>query len=113
MNFRVEETKGVVVISLEGEMVGSPVATLLTEKLHELIEEGKTRIVVDMERVHWMNSSGLGILIGGLTTVRNSGGDLKLACLGKKLQDLLRLTKLDRVFEAFKTTAEAVDSFSG
>jgi len=59
-----------------------------------------------------MNSSGLGILIGGLTTVRNSGGELKLLHLPKKIQELLQITKLDRVFGIFEDEGEVVDSFS-
>lgn len=112
MKFRIRERKGVIVITLDGEMVGGPDATILTEKLHDLIDDGKNRIVVDMAKVDWMNSSGLGILIGGLTTVRNSGGELKLLHLPKKIQELLQITKLDRVFEIFEDEGKVVDSFS-
>ena len=58
-----------------------------------------------------MNSSGLGILIGGLTTMRNSGGDLKLANITDRIQSLLMITKLLTVFETFETVEEAVQSF--
>ena len=59
-----------------------------------------------------MNSSGLGILIGGLTTMRNNGGDLKLAAPAEKVQNLLIVTKLITIFESFDTAEEAVASFS-
>ncbi len=112
MKFDVREKKGVVIVLLEGEMLGGPDATLLLEKFREFIGAGRNRIVVDMARVDWMNSSGLGILIGGLTTVRNSGGDLKLLHLNDKPQELLRITKLSRVFETFDDEDEAIDSFA-
>ena len=112
MKFSTKEKKNIVILTLEGEMVGGPDATLLTEKLRDLIHEGKTHIVVDMGNVNYMNSSGLGILIGGLTTVRNHGGDLKLLCLAKRLQDLLRITKMDRVFDIFEEEEEAIGSFA-
>ena len=59
-----------------------------------------------------MNSSGLGILIGGLTTMRNNGGDLKLANITDRIQSLLMITKLLTVFESFDTIDQAIESFS-
>ena len=112
MKFDVREKKGVVIVLLEGDMLGGPDATLLSEKFREFIGDGKNKIVVDMEKVNWMNSSGLGILIGGLTTVRNSGGDLRLLYLNDKARELLRITKLSRVFETFDDEDKAIDSFT-
>lgn len=112
MKFQDRSEGDVVVITLEGEMVGGPDAALLSDKLRELLEEKKNRIVLDMTRVDWMNSSGLGILIGSLTTVRNSGGDLKLLHLSQKLQELLRITKLGCVFEVFEDEEGAIASFA-
>ncbi len=112
MKFNIKEKDGVVVITLDGDMVGGPDATLLSEKLRDLIEKGKNHILLDMKQVDYMNSSGLGILIAGLTTVRNSGGELKLLHLVKKLQNLLKITKLYRVFEIFENEDDAIDSFA-
>jgi len=112
MQFTMKEKNGVIVLTIEGKMVGGPDATLLSEKLHELIEKGQKRFVVDMSHVDWMNSSGLGILIGGLTTVRNHGGDFKLCRLGKKPRELLEITKLDRVFSIHDTEETAIADFS-
>ena len=112
MKFNVHMKEDVAVIAVEGEMVGGPDATQLSDKLRDLIEDGKTRVILDMERVDWMNSSGLGILIGGLTTVRNNGGDLKLLHLSKKLMELLRITKLRCVFEVYDKEDEAIASFA-
>jgi len=112
MKFDFKEKSGVLIISVEGKMVGGPDATLLSEKLHELIEQGQKRFVVNMEKVDWMNSSGLGILIGGLTTVRNHGGDFRLCRLGKKTKELLEITKLDRVFHVYDSEEDAIVHFS-
>ena len=101
----------VVVLELSGKIMGGPDATLLTEKLHQLIESGKTQVIVDLSQVSWMNSSGLGILIGGLTTMRHNGGDLKLANITDKIQSLLMITKLLSVFETYETVDKAIDSF--
>jgi len=101
----------VVVLELSGKIMGGPDATLLTEKLHKLIESGRTKVVADLSQVNWMNSSGLGILIGGLTTMRHNGGDLKLANITEKIQSLLMITKLLSVFETYDTIDKAKESF--
>ena len=112
MNISEREDRGVVILELSGKIMGGPDATLLNDKLHELIEVQKTHIVADLEKVHWMNSSGLGILIGGLTTMRNNGGDLKLANITERIQNLLMITKLLTVFESHETIDKAIESFS-
>ncbi len=112
MNMIESESGGVVILELSGKIMGGPDATLLNDKLHELIEAGKTKIVANLKGVNWMNSSGLGILIGGLTTMRNSGGDLKLANITDRIQSLLMITKLLTVFESFDTVDQAIESFS-
>jgi len=111
MKMNQSETDGVIVLELSGKIMGGPDATLLNEKLYEFIEAGKTKVVADLKKVDWMNSSGLGILIGGLTTMRNNGGDLKLANITDRIQSLLMITKLLTVFETFDTTEKAVASF--
>lgn len=112
MKINEKTVNGVVVLELSGKIMGGPDATLLNDKLHDLIEKGQTKIIADLQNVNWMNSSGLGILIGGLTTMRNSGGDLKLANITDRIQSLLMITKLLTVFESFDTIDKAVASFS-
>jgi anti-sigma B factor antagonist len=83
----------------------------LNEELHKLIDAGKNKVVVDLGEVKFMNSSGLGMLIGALTTVRNAGGNLKLARASDKIEQLLVVTKLVTVFEHFDAVDEALGSF--
>ena len=101
----------VAVLHLQGKIMGGPDATSLHEKLHELIESGTRSVVIDLKEVDWMNSSGLGILIGGLSAIRKSGGDLRLASVTEKIEEVLRITKLDRVFDVYGSTDEAVTSY--
>ena len=101
----------VAVLHLQGKIMGGPDATSLHEKLHELIETGTRSVVIDLRDVDWMNSSGLGILIGGLSAIRKSGGDLRLASVTEKIEEVLRITKLDRVFDVYGSTDEAVTSY--
>lgn len=111
MSFNTSERYNSVVIEFKGNVMGGPDAVSLNEKLHELIDEGKTNIVVNLGKVKFMNSSGLGMLIGALTTMRKAGGDLRIANATDKIESLLIVTKLITVFKHYKSVDEAVDSF--
>lgn len=111
MTLKEKEMNGVVVLELSGKVMGGPDANLLSEKLHQLVDQKKTKVVADLGKVSWMNSSGLGILIGGLTTMRNNKGDLKLVNVTEKIESLLIITKLITIFETFDTVEAALASF--
>jgi anti-sigma B factor antagonist len=112
MGFNLNEKYNCVVLEFKGDVMGGPDAVALNDKLHELIDEGKKNIVVDLGGVKFMNSSGLGMLIGALTTMRKAGGDLRLARASEKIESLLIVTKLVTVFKNFKTLDEATNSFT-
>lgn len=111
MSFNVSERYNCVVIELKGNVMGGPDAVSLNEQLHKLIEKGRTNVVVNLSKVKFMNSSGLGMLIGALTTMRKAGGDLRIANATDKIESLLIITKLITVFKHFKTLDEAIESF--
>jgi len=111
MKFKSRDSKGVTVIELTGNVMGGPDATTLNDQLHKLIDENKKKVVIDLDEVKFINSSGLGMLIGGLTTLRNSGGEMKLARASKKIEELLKMTKLSTVFDVHKTVNDAVAAF--
>jgi anti-sigma B factor antagonist len=112
MKLSSKETDGITVIELHGSVLGGPDATALNEMLHGLTEKRKKKIVVDLSGVESMNSSGLSMLITGLTTMKNAGGDLKIAAASKKIESLLTITKLSTVFELFPTVRTAIASFA-
>ena len=105
MSFNTKEHYGSVVIEFKGNVMGGPDAVSLNDA-------GKTNIVVNLGKVKFMNSSGLGMLIGALTTMRKSGGDLRIANATDKIQSLLVVTKLITVFKHFNSVDEAVESFN-
>ncbi|MEX2404480.1 MAG: STAS domain-containing protein [Balneolales bacterium] len=111
MKFNVNENGSCTVLEFKGNIMGGPDTASLNEKLHEIIDEGKKNVVVDLGRVEFMNSSGLGMLIGGLTTMRNAGGDMRIANATDKIESLLIITKLITVFQHFRSLDEAIDSF--
>lgn len=111
MNYNVDEQYNAVVITLKGNIMGGPDGAKLHDTLHELREQGKKNVVVDLAKVKFMNSSGLGMLISGMTTMRNAGGDLRLANVADRIQSLLVITKLITVFKHYESVSAATESY--
>ncbi len=105
------QQNGVIILEPRGKIMGGPDATLLYDKLHEIIESGNKQVVIDLSKVDWMNSTGLGILISSYTTLRNNNGELKLANITDKIQSLLTITKLVTVFDSYDSVDDAVKAF--
>lgn len=105
-------TRGeVTVIALTGNLMGGPDASALNAKLHELVDAGTRRVVLDLGGVQFMNSSGLGLLIGGASLLKTAGGALKIAGASEKILTLIRITKLGSIFETYPSVEDAAASF--
>ena len=101
----------VIIVDASGKLtLGEGTSTLRT-KIRELVAGGSRRFVLNLADVTYMDSSGLGELIGAHTTIVTAGGEMKLLNLAKRVHDLLKVTKLYTVFEVFEDEASAVDSF--
>jgi anti-sigma B factor antagonist len=111
MNYTINERYNCILIEFSGDLMGGPDANKFNEDLHDLIDQDKLEVVADLSNVKFMNSSGLGILIGGLTTMRNAGGDLRIAGADKRIESLLMVTKLLTVFNSYRTVEEAIESY--
>ncbi len=101
----------VVILNVSGKIMGGEETTLFHGKIHEYINHNKNNFVVDLKKVEWMNSVGLGMLISALTTVKNSEGRLVLANI-TKIESILTITRLISVFEHFDSREEALATFS-
>ena len=88
-------------------------APKLREKLIELVNEGSFHLVVDLERVDFLDSTGLGVLVGGLKRVRNHDGSLKLVCTQEKILKIFRITGLTKVFSIYDSVDDAVAGSGG
>jgi anti-sigma B factor antagonist len=99
------------VISIEGNLKGGQEVMLLHSTIKKCLDDKLEKIVVNLKGVEWMGSVGIGILICCLTAVKNAGGDLRLCSLSNKVQDLLRITKLERIFDVYPDTQKAVESY--
>ena len=107
-----DEVKGnAAILHLEGKVMGGPDATMFHGKLHELVSGNKKQVVVDLAKVEWMSSVGLGMLISALTTVKNAGGELKLANVTESIKSLLTITRLVTIFETHDSVDAAIASF--
>lgn len=102
----------VTILDLSGSIrLGEEEATL-REKVKSLLAAGRTKILLNLEQVDYIDSSGIGALVYSFTTARTHGGYLKLLNLSQRVHDVLTLTKLLSVFEEFKDEDEAVKSFA-
>ena len=106
------EVDGTSVVTLDGRIVLGEESKSLREKLKGLIAEGKKQIVLNMDNITYIDSTGLGTLVAAHVSAKTQGASLKLCNLGSKFQELLQLTKLLTVFEVCNTEAAAVASFS-
>ena len=101
----------VAVVSLKGNLMGEPDTTEVREKIYSLLQDEVRKIVLDLSKVKWVNSTGLGTLISVMTSVKNKDGDLRLAHVTEKLESLFMITQLIKVFKTYESVDRAVASF--
>ncbi|HZY10136.1 MAG TPA: STAS domain-containing protein [Bacteroidota bacterium] len=111
MQIKEKIDNGVAILTFKGDLLGEPDTSIVRDKIRSLIEDKIKQVVIDLSGVNYLNSSGLGSLIAALTTMRNSGGDLRLARVGEKVQNLFVITQLVKVFDTYETVDRAVTSY--
>jgi anti-sigma B factor antagonist len=111
LNIVEKEVNGVSVLQLAGRVTLGEESSQLRTKLKDSLATGKTRLVLDLAEVSYIDSAGLGTLVAGYTSAQNQGANLKLANLTKRFKEQLNITKLVTVFEVFDTVEAAVKSF--
>jgi anti-sigma B factor antagonist len=102
----------VAVLSLSGKMMGGPETTALHDHIRGLLNDGVNKVVIDLGGVKWINSSGLGVLMAAMTTLKNADGQLKLASVTEKVESLLMITQLMRIFETYDSVERAVSAMT-
>ena len=111
LDIQEREREGIVILDLKGRLiVGEPVSDL-REKVREMVSAGKLNIVLNLQNLEYIDSTGLGGLVISYTTVKKAGGALKILNLSQRNVELLVLTKLTTVFEIFDEEQDAVNSF--
>ncbi len=112
MRLRTREIGDVVVLDLDGKISGGADYDVFVPALRALVQNGHRKVVINLEGVSWINSTGLGILIAGFAEMQRSGGVLKLVKVSPRVESLLSVTKLANVFESYGEEEEAVRSFA-
>ena len=105
------EVDGVTVLDLSGRITLGEGSVQVRDAIRNLIGKGQKHILLNLEDVNYIDSSGLGELVSAYTSARNQGAALKLLKLTKKDHDLLQLTKLYTVFDIYDDEATAISSF--
>ena len=101
-----------VVVPEFGTFERSALPEQICARFLSLIEDGVKKFVINLHGVPWINSTGLGILISGYSTLRRSGGELKLLKVSDRIENIFIVSKLYTVFESFSDEEEAIRSFS-
>jgi anti-sigma B factor antagonist len=111
LSIRNREVGDVTILDLVGEISLGGGNVELRAGLRQTLVEGKENILLNLEKVSYIDSSGLGELIAGYVALQKNGGTLKLLRLNAKVQELMMITKLLTVFEVYESEEEAVSSF--
>jgi anti-sigma B factor antagonist len=105
------EREGVTILDMKGRITVGPEAGALREAVAAAVTDGIRQLVLNLEQVDFIDSTGLGAVVMSSTTMRKSGGTVKLLNLNRRNIELLVMTKLATVFETFNDETDAVNSF--
>ena len=111
MKIKREDKEEITLLHLEGKIMGGPDAELFQSALKDVLGEGRSRVIIDLGKVSWVNSTGLGILIRGHSTMKQNGGELKLIGVNKRIDQIFMVTKLHTIFDSFEDEGAATASF--
>ncbi|MCD4848061.1 MAG: STAS domain-containing protein [Candidatus Aegiribacteria sp.] len=107
-----EEMKGdVLVVSLSGKVIGGPELMNVKTVFQNAVNHDISKVLLDLGKVTWMDSSGLGVIVSGHTTLSRAGGSLRILNATKKIHELFIITKLITIFETYNDEQEALNSF--
>ena len=105
------DVSDVAVIDLSGKITLGEGSSMVRKMIRELVEKGRRKILINLEEVDYIDSAGIGEMVGAYTIVRGAQGELKLINLTKRVKDLLQITRLLTVFDVSDDEAAAVRSF--
>ena len=111
LNIRERQAGDITVLDMDGRITIGEGSVALRSAIRRLLEEGKKQILLNLAGVVYIDSSGIGELVSSYTAINKEAGELKLLSLTQKLRDLLTITKLLTVFDAYETESDALSSF--
>ena len=101
----------VMVLYISGKIMGGPDHEMFHSEIKTLIKEGYIDVLLNMSKVNWINSTGLGVLVSAYHTLKKNGGQLKICEVSERIDNILNVTQLKLVFETFESCEEALGSF--
>ena len=111
LNIRERQAGDITILDMDGRITIGEGSVALRSAIRRLLEEGKKNILLNLAGVGYIDSSGIGELVSSYTAINKEGGQLKLLSLTEKLRDLLTITKLLTVFDAYDTEPDAISNF--
>ena len=111
MKVATRQVDGVTILDLSGRITLGEGSVTLRDSVHDVVAKGSKHILLNLENISYIDSSGIGELVSAFTSAKNSGGELKLLNHTKKVHDLLQITKLYTVFDIWDNEASAVSAF--
>jgi len=108
MNLRKREIDGVAIVDIEGKLVGGPDCAEFHEAFRNVLDNSGKYVVINLTETPWGNSQGVGMLIGALTSVRKTGGELVLSNVPDRIKGILNVTRLNLIFKVFDDEEGAV-----
>jgi anti-sigma B factor antagonist len=112
MKVKTRQVDGIIILDLSGRITLGEGSVTLRDAVRDVVAKGSNKILLNLGDISYIDSSGIGELVSAFTTIKNSGGELKLLNLTKKVQDLLQITKLYTVFDIKDDEATAVAAFT-
>ena len=111
LDIQTREVNGVTLVELSGKIILGEESSALREKVKDLIASGKTKILLNLARISFIDSAGVGTLVSAYTSARSQGGEVKLSSLTKKFRETLQVTRLLTVVEVFDDDDAGIASF--
>ena len=102
----------VMILNIAGKIMGGPDYETFHSEIKTLIKEGYVDILLNMSKVSWINSTGLGILVSAYHTLKKNGGVMKICEVSPRIDNILNVTQLKLVFETYDKQKDALDSFA-
>lgn len=107
--YKLNKKENINLYHLSGELIDRNQATALLVEIDESISKGENKILLNLQELKYINSSGLNVLINILTKARKVGGEVAICCVNKKITELLVITKLDSIFNVKENEEKAIE----
>jgi anti-sigma B factor antagonist len=111
MKFSSRQVDDVSVFDFKGDLVGGPDASKIRDAITEKLEAGERKFLLNMDKVGFVNSTGIGIVVTVYTSINNAGGTMKICNANEKVSRVMVITKLLQVFDSYYKEAEALKAF--